>query len=354
MGSVVRGLTRRNIIAIIAGVLFAGIPVVAFDFWLGGIVDKRAQAEISIAARRAVALAGTRVGQASAALDALTAQRIDSCGPSAVDAMRRAAFDALSVKELAIVGPGGQTLCSGSGLRDAQQTVVFTERLRGDGSQSLDIIRLGGSRTMVRLRRKVGAGGNEVAALIPAALLLPQATIAGSDTSAFVKLVAPGGVLVGVTGVRPTRAEPQFSVSASSDMLGFTYEIVVPRSVLPPDQADLSWMGKSAIGAMVLVMLGFTMLTQRRGSDNPVAELKNALARGEFIPYYQPIVDIRSGQLRGAEVLVRWRKPDGTLVLPGSFIPLTESSGLIRAMTRHLMRQVCTEASAAIGARPAP
>jgi hypothetical protein len=207
---------------------------------------------------------------------------------------------------------------------------------------------------MVPLRRKVGAGGNEVAALIPAALLLPQATIAGSDTSAFVKLVAPGGVLVGVTGVRPTRAEPQFSVSASSDMLGFTYEIVVPRSVLPPDQADLSWMGKSAIGAMVLVMLGFTMLTQRRGFDNPVAKLKNALTRGEFIPYYQPIVDIRSGQLRGAEVLVRWRKPDGTLVLPGSFIPLTESSGLIRAMTRHLMRQVCTEASAAIGARPAP
>jgi sensor c-di-GMP phosphodiesterase-like protein len=160
-------------------------------------------------------------------------------------------------------------------------------------------------------------------------------------------------VLVGVTGVRPTRAEPQFSVSASSDMLGFTYEIVVPRSVLPPDQADLSWMGKSAIGAMVLVMLGFTMLTQRRGSDNPVAELKNALARGEFIPYYQPIVDIRSGQLRGAEVLVRWRKPDGTLVLPGSFIPLAESSGLIRAITRHLMRKVCTEAGAAIGARPA-
>ena len=65
------------------------------------------------------------------------------------------------------------------------------------------------------------------------------------------------------------------------------------------------------------------------------------------MPYYQPIVDIRSGQLRGAEVLVRWRKPDGTLVLPGAFIPLAESSGLIREMTRDLMRRVCAEAGAA-------
>jgi sensor c-di-GMP phosphodiesterase-like protein len=57
--------------------------------------------------------------------------------------------------------------------------------------------------------------------------------------------------------------------------------------------------------------------------------------------------------LRGAEVLVRWKKPDGTLVLPGAFIPLAESSGLIRAMTCDLMRRVCVEAGEALGRRPA-
>ena len=50
---------------------------------------------------------------------------------------------------------------------------------------------------------------------------------------------------------------------------------------------------------------------------HPMAEIEHALEAGEFVPYYQPIVDIRTGRLRGAEVLVRWRKPDGTLVLPG-------------------------------------
>jgi sensor c-di-GMP phosphodiesterase-like protein len=91
----------------------------------------------------------------------------------------------------------------------------------------------------------------------------------------------------------------------------------------------------------------------RRAPSNPVAEIERALQTGEFVPYYQPIVDIRSGQLRGAEVLARWRKPDGTLVMPGAFIPLAESSGLIRELTRDLMRRVCAEAGAAIGRRPA-
>jgi sensor c-di-GMP phosphodiesterase-like protein len=95
------------------------------------------------------------------------------------------------------------------------------------------------------------------------------------------------------------------------------------------------------------------MLIRRRAPGDPVADIERALAAGEFVPYYQPIVDIRSGQLRGAEVLVRWRKPDGTLVLPGAFIPLAESSGLIRAMTHDLMRRVCAEAGHVIGCRPA-
>src|SRR5690348_18140385 len=83
-----------------------------------------------------------------------------------------------------------------------------------------------------------------------------------------------------------------------------------------------------------------------------VTQLAEAIDAGEFVPYYQPVVDIRSGKLRGAEVLVRWRKPDGSLVLPGAFIPLVESSDLVDELTRSLMRKACTEVGAAIGRRP--
>jgi sensor c-di-GMP phosphodiesterase-like protein len=116
--------------------------------------------------------------------------------------------------------------------------------------------------------------------------------------------------------------------------------------------AELQWLGLFATGAAMMILGVFSVLMSRRMPANPVTEIENALRAGEFVPYYQPIVDIRSGQLRGAEVLVRWRKPDGSLVLPGSFIPLAESSGLIRDMTRDLMRRVCVEAGPAIGRRP--
>jgi sensor c-di-GMP phosphodiesterase-like protein len=127
----------------------------------------------------------------------------------------------------------------------------------------------------------------------------------------------------------------------------------MPRGRVMAGHADLQWLGLFATGAIIMTLGIFSMLMPRRRLGDPVAEIESALKAGEFVPYYQPIVDIRSGQLRGAEVLVRWRKADGTLVLPGAFIPLAESSGLIREMTRDLMRRVCAEAGSAIGCRPA-
>ena len=49
-----------------------------------------------------------------------------------------------------------------------------------------------------------------------------------------------------------------------------------------------------------------------------------AIRNGELVPYYQPIVDLTTARVVSAEVLVRWRKPDGTLVPPAQFIPLAE------------------------------
>jgi sensor c-di-GMP phosphodiesterase-like protein len=117
--------------------------------------------------------------------------------------------------------------------------------------------------------------------------------------------------------------------------------------------SEFEWLRLLAVLAIGLSIAGFAILMPKRDRNNPVAEIEAALRAGEFIPYYQPVVDIRSGQLRGAEVLVRWRKPDGSLVLPGAFIPLMESSDLIRDLTKHLMKRVCIEAGSAIGRRPA-
>ena len=71
-----------------------------------------------------------------------------------------------------------------------------------------------------------------------------------------------------------------------------------------------------------------------------------------FVPYYQPIVDINSGKLLGAEILIRWRKSDGSIVEPAAFIGLIETDNLARDVTRFLVRKVCAEVGSMLASRP--
>ena len=80
-----------------------------------------------------------------------------------------------------------------------------------------------------------------------------------------------------------------------------------------------------------------------RGERHPFYDIERAIGAGELVPYYEPIVDIKTGAIVGAEVLVRWRKCDGSLVLPNTFVPLLEPTDLILDMTRSIMRQVSEE-----------
>jgi len=352
MGWSLRAFTRRNIVAIVVGMVLAGAPLVGFDFWLGGVIDRQGQDEVETSAKRAISLAESRVSDAVNALDGLAGQGVDSCTPANLDKMRMAVFRTGPVKEIEILAPNGERLCAHLGMPTPRRTLVSSEPLAGTSGYSLDVLRLAEGQMMVRLRRQVGA--NEIAACIPALFFLPQVSTHGGPFNGYAHIVTAAGTVIGQFGARSgDGSHRSFAATTKSDRFGFVAEIATPRGQLAPGQADLKWLGIYASGSIVLIVGIVTMLLQRRGGDNPVAEIERALAAGEFVPYYQPIVDIRSGQLRGAEVLVRWKKPDGTLVLPGAFIPLAESSGLIRDMTCDLMRRVCAEAGAAIGSRPA-
>ena len=188
---------------------------------------------------------------------------------------------------------------------------------------------------------------------MPAGLFKPQISSEGGTFSASAQIHTAAGHPIGDVTERPAeRFDTNFVGKAKSDKYGFRVEIAMTRERALAGQTDIKWLGAFGTAALVVILAAFAFLLPRRNANNPVEDIKRALAAGEFVPYYQPIVDIRSGQLRGAEVLVRWRKPDGTLVYPGAFIPLAESSGLILDMTRDLMRRVCIEAGPALGCRP--
>jgi diguanylate cyclase (GGDEF)-like protein len=73
-------------------------------------------------------------------------------------------------------------------------------------------------------------------------------------------------------------------------------------------------------------------------------DLRLALDRGEFELYFQPKVALSSGAISGVEALVRWHHPERGIVLPGQFIAVAESSGLIVPIGRWILRDACRQA----------
>ena len=184
-------------------------------------------------------------------------------------------------------------------------------------------------------------------------LMLPQVSPGGERFTGISRMTLADGTLVGTSGSKDKDAHRK--VSRQPHAIGALWPHCHSgqrRNGTIASYDDLRRIGMVVSGMVAVAILVCALLIPWRQRSNPISEIEAALVAKEFIPYYQPIIDINTGRMLGAEVLVRWRKPDGTIVAPGAFIPLVESSGLVLDLTRSLMRQVCREAGQAIGRRP--
>jgi diguanylate cyclase len=75
------------------------------------------------------------------------------------------------------------------------------------------------------------------------------------------------------------------------------------------------------------------------------ADLRRALENDEFVPYFQPKVDLRTGAVIGAEALLRWNHPTEAEISPDVFIPLAEQTGLIVPVTLQVISAAIRECS---------
>ncbi|ENX4473601.1 EAL domain-containing protein [Enterobacter roggenkampii] len=96
-------------------------------------------------------------------------------------------------------------------------------------------------------------------------------------------------------------------------------------------------------GLMVVILLGRGCFCWLRLWGDEDAVLRRAVLAGDIRPWYQPVVDSRTGKLAGCEVLARWHTRRRGIVMPDHFIPQAERNGLIVPLTRSLLAQVARE-----------
>jgi EAL domain-containing protein (putative c-di-GMP-specific phosphodiesterase class I) len=113
----------------------------------------------------------------------------------------------------------------------------------------------------------------------------------------------------------------------------------VPFATARAGYADLD-VAFTVIACFVSATFLLLSLSYVRRSRVPAFNLERAIGRNEIKPYYQPVINLRTGGLVGCEVLCRWEKKNGQVIPPGAFIDYAEVTGLAIPMTVSLMQQV--------------
>jgi hypothetical protein len=192
-----------KLLTALAAIVATALPALWFTSWL----QRQGEAEVSVTATWSVGVIDLSIDRAVATLNDLAAHGVDSWRPANLDLLRQAVFAAGPVKEVAVIGANGQTLCTDAGATFPRRDVIaFAPTL--SPQIVLDVLSVTdrGER-LLRVRRVARAGEATLAASVPIDLLLPQVGGEGSAFSGHARLTLPDGTLVGTAG----------SVAATSD-----------------------------------------------------------------------------------------------------------------------------------------
>jgi diguanylate cyclase (GGDEF)-like protein/PAS domain S-box-containing protein len=165
-------------------------------------------------------------------------------------------------------------------------------------------------------------------------LVLPQSETRPMTANTIEKIMAQIARPVPIGG-------KEFFVSCSVGISVFPTDGVSPETLLM--HADIAMFRAKEMGRNNYQFFEPGLNTRTQARLRIEGALRNALGRGEFMLYYQPQVDLKTGKIVGAEALIRWQHPEFGMVLPADFIALAEETGLIVSIGAWALRTACAQ-----------
>jgi len=281
-------------------------------------------------------------GQLRHGLAMLELQPLRRCGPALVEHLRQASFEHRFIHEASFVGNGQR--CSSRprhsapapvgrvGFRGSSQDYWLST---GEAPATLTIAQgpFRASTALDNLLDAVDLSDGIGLYLIPQGSSQALSILAETPPLRVPPAAAhePGQLLDGQPFHRLQGSDPDYQLA-----------LLAPRASLHRHIRE--YWERLLPASLLLTLLGGGLtfhLVRRRLSLG--GELQGALRRQELRVCYQPIIHLASRRCIGAEALIRWQHPDGSLTAPEKFIPLAESTGQIRAITDFLLEQVLEE-----------
>jgi len=130
-------------------------------------------------------------------------------------------------------------------------------------------------------------------------------------------------------------------VSASAGLAAMAKGLT-PEDMLR--RADIAMYSSKRAGRNTLTWFDSDQEEQLKARAVLEEEIRKGIEADEFVPFFQPLIKLETGQTTGFEVLARWRSPNRGLVEPIDFIEICEASGLIAALSMNVMRKALCEA----------
>ena len=331
-----------NVLTLVCAVL-AFLPIAAVDYLLDGYVRTHEERELQQMADGIASQIRAAADGATDSLQHIIAESPSLCTPTFIGNVHREIATRLTLKQVLVENADGVQYCDAFG-RSVSYSPLSESLPLSERPERLQVVRMEGiDMPVLRLARPYG--DSRVVSGFALLLALPrEALVLGLPPMAMLRVSLTNGTPILTAGAAEAfdqRASSEEFVAAQTfaGTLPLRVEVATPFAMVRARYADLDF-SLTAVACLMSALLLVLALYYVRRTGVPAFDLERAIARGEIKPFYQPVINLRTGELLGCEVLCRWEKRNGKMVPPGAFIEYAEATGLAIPMTLSLMEQV--------------